>query len=228
MCAILKIYLNEKLFLKDPEETELGRKIIQKSIDMIDKIGFEQFTFKKLALAIQSTESSIYRYFENKHRLLIYIISWYWAWLNYRIDFQTNNISDHQKKLKIIIKEVAESSKPDASFIHINENTLHRIVVAEAVKVYLTKDVDSDNKDGFFKEYTLLCRKIAELISKINPNYKYAHSLAGTIIETAHQQLFFAWHFKTITEMNNNNLVYKNIAEFIEHIAFSAINSNNS
>ena len=79
--AIIQIQLNDNLYLRDPQETELGRNIVNNSIELIDEIGFEKFTFKKLATKIESTEASIYRYFENKHRLLIYLIAWYWNWI---------------------------------------------------------------------------------------------------------------------------------------------------
>ena len=75
----LKITMNEKLFLRNPEETELGKNIIQRSIVLIHEIGFEAFTFKKLAAEIGTTEAGVYRYFENKHLLLIYIVDWYWS-----------------------------------------------------------------------------------------------------------------------------------------------------
>ena len=80
----LQIKMNEKLFLRNPEQTELGKKIIRHSIQLIYKNGFELFNFKKLAEDIGTTEAGIYRYFENKHRLLIYITAWYWGWLQYR------------------------------------------------------------------------------------------------------------------------------------------------
>ncbi|MEJ7912060.1 MAG: helix-turn-helix domain-containing protein, partial [Chitinophagaceae bacterium] len=67
----LKIKMNEKLFLRDPEQSELGQKIIRQSIALIYEKGFESFTFKKLAEDITTTEAGVYRYFENKHRLLI-------------------------------------------------------------------------------------------------------------------------------------------------------------
>ena len=70
MSINIKIVLNEGLYVKEPQDSELGRKIIKHSILLIDKLGFESFTFKKLANEIQSTEASIYRYFENKHLLL--------------------------------------------------------------------------------------------------------------------------------------------------------------
>ena len=89
-----KISLNEGLYLKDPQASELGRKIINHSILMIDELGFEQFTFKKLASEIKSTEATIYRYFKNKHILLIYLVSWYWEWVSFLIKKNTQNTSD--------------------------------------------------------------------------------------------------------------------------------------
>ena len=69
----LKIQINEKIYNKDPESSSLGKKIIEQSIILIEEIGFEDFTFKKLGDRIASNESSIYRYFDNKHKLLIYL-----------------------------------------------------------------------------------------------------------------------------------------------------------
>ena len=44
----LKIAVPEKIYIKDPETSELGKRIIEQSIILIDEIGFENFTFKKL------------------------------------------------------------------------------------------------------------------------------------------------------------------------------------
>ena len=43
------ISLNERLYLRDPQRTALGKKIINHSILLIDELGFEASTFKKLA-----------------------------------------------------------------------------------------------------------------------------------------------------------------------------------
>ena len=72
MSIEIKISLNNGLYLKEPQDSKLGRNIIKHSILLIDKFGFESFTFKKLAEEINSTEASIYRYFENKHLLLLF------------------------------------------------------------------------------------------------------------------------------------------------------------
>jgi AcrR family transcriptional regulator len=102
--STIKIQVNPKIFVKDPETSVLGKKIIEKSIVLIHEIGFEEFTFKKLGELIGSNESSIYRYFENKHKLLVYLSSWYWSWMEYRLVFETNNIVDPVEKLKKAIK----------------------------------------------------------------------------------------------------------------------------
>ncbi|UPT67071.1 MAG: TetR/AcrR family transcriptional regulator [Sphingobacteriales bacterium JAD_PAG50586_3] len=77
----LRIRMNEKIYLRNPEESVLGKNIVRNGLLLINKLGFEEFTFKKLAKEINTTEASIYRYFENKHRLLLYIINWYWSLL---------------------------------------------------------------------------------------------------------------------------------------------------
>ena len=72
----VRITINDKLYVKDPESSNLGKRIVEESILMINDIGFESFTFKKLGQKIGSNESSIYRYFENKHKLLLYFAAY--------------------------------------------------------------------------------------------------------------------------------------------------------
>jgi AcrR family transcriptional regulator len=222
MATTIKLNLNHKSYLRDPEQTDLGQRIVTESITLIDSLGFEQFTFKKLATVINSTEASIYRYFENKHKLLIYLISWYWAWMEYHILFKTNNIADPEERLRIIIKVISDSQLIDPAFAHIDESALHRIVVAESSKVYLTKDVDSDNRDGLFKEYKSLCKRIAEVVQEIAPDYPYPHALISTVLETAHQQSYFARHLPSLTEVKVHNGV-ADTGSFLEQLVFSAI-----
>ena len=83
----LHIDVSEELYLRNPDSSELGKRIIKTSIDLIYDIGFEMFTFKKLGEQIGSPESSIYRYFENKQSLLIYLVAWYWSWVDYKLVF---------------------------------------------------------------------------------------------------------------------------------------------
>src|SRR6056300_1448650 len=138
----LKIAVPDKIYIKDPESSDLGKRIIEHSIHLIDEIGFDSFTFKKLGLRISSNESSIYRYFESKHKLLLYLTSWYWAWIEYQLVFSTLNISNTKEKLQKAIEVVTRTIKQDSNYSHINETILNRIIINENSKSFLTKAVD--------------------------------------------------------------------------------------
>jgi hypothetical protein len=218
----LQIKMNEKLFLRNPEKSELGKKIILNSIQLIYKNGFESFTFKKLAEDIGTTEAGIYRYFENKHRLLIYIAAWYWSWLEYRVTVNTSNLKDPGVKLKRVIKLLATVVEDDVKTSYVNENVLHQIIIAEGTKAYLTKHVSEDNKDRLFKPYKDLCAKIGDIILEYNPKYKYPKSLSSTIIEMAHFQNFFMNNLPSLTDFGKTKDESK-IVSFLEDLVFSAI-----
>jgi len=222
MRPIIQIPMNSALFIRDPESTELGKKIIKNSIDLIFKGGFEAFTFKKVAKQIGTTEAGVYRYFENKHRLLIYIVAWYWSWLEYQIRFQTNNIHDAQIKLKRIITLLASKVEDDLNTSHVNEALLHQIIISEGSKAYLTNHVSEDNKHQFFQPYKDLCAVIGNIILEFNPKYKYPKSLASTIIEMAHFQNFFMHNLPSLTDFGKSKNE-SGIILFLNDLVFSSI-----
>lgn len=171
----------------------------------MDEIGFENFTFKKLGEQIGSNESSIYRYFESKHKLLLYLSSWYWGWLEYRMVISTTNIPDPMEKLKRAITIVTEKIEDDSSTLHINESILNKIIIAEFTKTLLTKEVDEENKEGFFLVYKRVINRIIDIIQEVNPDYAFAKSLASSIVEGSLHQHFLKDHLKTITNCNESN-----------------------
>jgi len=198
----LKIQINEKIFVKNPETSDLGKKILEQSILLIDEIGFDSFTFKKLGEKIGSNESSIYRYFENKHKLLVYLSSWYWSWMEYKLVFATANILDPKEKLKIAITIVTEKITDDENTAHINESVLNKIIIAEFTKTLHTKEVDQENKEGFFLIYKRVIARIVTIVNEVNPNYSYSKSLISSVVEGSLHQYFLKEHLKTITDCN--------------------------
>ena len=200
----IKIQLNEKLYVKDPETSTLGKKIIKNSIVLINEIGFEEFTFKKLGEKISSNESSIYRYFESKHKLLLYLSSWYWGWIEYKLAFATTNIDNPMERLRRGIAVVTQKIEDDASTLHVNESILNKIIIQEFTKTLLTKEVDEENKEGFFLVYKRVINRIIEMRHDVDPNYGYAKSLASSIVEGALHQHFLKDHLKTITNCNQD------------------------
>lgn len=218
----LQIKMNEALYLRNPENSELGKNILKHSIQLIYKTGFETFTFKKLADDIGTTEAGIYRYFENKHKLLVYLAAWYWGWLEFQISFHTNNIEDPSVRLKRVIKLLATAVEDDEQTIHINESLLHQIIISEGSKAYLTKQVGEDNKQHFFKPYKDLCAVIGNIISECSPEYKYPKSLASTIIEMAHFQNFFMNNLPSLTDFSDTKEESEIIA-FLNDLVFSSL-----
>lgn len=199
----MQVRINDKIFIKDPESSDLGKRIITDSILLIDEIGFDQFTFKKLGARIQSNESSIYRYFENKHKLLLYLTSWYWGWLEYVLVIKTMHEQDAQKKLNDAISVLTQTITEDSDFNHINEEALQRIIIAEYSKSYLTKEVDAEHKKGYFEIYTRLVDRLKEMILAVSPQYQFASSLSSTILEGGLHQHFLKEHFTVLTDCSD-------------------------
>jgi len=216
----LQIKIKDTFFIKDPESTELGKHIISKSIEMIDALGFEAFTFKKLGDAINSNESSVYRYFSNKHMLLVYLLNWYWSWMDYRIVLHTSNLNNAKDKIKKAVQLLVDEVKQDSDFSFIDEVLLNRIIITESSKVYHNKDVDKENEKGFYKSYKQVVQRVSDFILEFNTKYKYPHMLVSTIIEGAHHQRFFAEHLPSLTDVEEGQ---NNIIRFYSNLVLNSL-----
>ncbi len=221
----ISLRLNEKLYLRDPESTDLGRRILKQGIVLIFQLGFESFTFKKLAEEIHTTEASIYRYFENKHRLLLYIVTWYWSYLEYQVVFNINNLSDPNTKIKRVLDLLTHELDDSLGTVDFDKKALFNIVINESNKAYLSKDVDENNVAHLFKPYKDLCARIAALFLEYNPHYRFARSLASTVIESAHFQYFFAQHLPRLTDVKGKEDT-TTIQAFLENVVFAALSAD--
>lgn len=219
----IQIKVNDKIYIKDPESSGLGKSIIHASIEMIHTMGLEAFTFKKLAIELHTTESTIYRYFENKHKLLIYLIAWYWGWLEYEMVLNTINIADPAEKLKNTIETISYPLKNNIEHEHINLKHLHEIIVEESLKAFLTKEVDIENENGLFSNYKRINDRLISNIKEINPNYKYANALASIIINSSNQQRFLVLHFPSLTDIEMDG---SDLGAFLSNIVLKTIQTN--
>lgn len=221
----IRIKMNEKLFLRNPEDSPVGRKIVKHAVILINKIGFEEFNFKKLSVEIKTTEATIYRYFENKHRLLVYLFAWYWSFLEYKIVFETNNVADPEVKLRTVLRILASEPEGRSSELDfISESELHRLVMLEGSKAYLTRQISKDNKDRLFKPYKDLCERFSAMIREVAPRYRYSHSLASCLIETAHVQRFFSRNLPSLTDFSYEE-DDKKLLQFLEGMLFNTISA---
>lgn len=200
----IHVSINRNLYLKDPLTSSLGNNILNGAINLIDQLGFEQFTFKKLAFEIKTTEASIYRYFENKHKLLLYLTNWYWGCIVTRLLFETNNISSAEDRLKKAIHILTSLPNPETELLLQNEQILKRIVINEASKAVNTKEVDQENQEGIFSLYKDVVRSVVDIIKEINPIYPYPNMLVSSMIEGSNQQRFFAEHLQKLTNVSDD------------------------
>lgn len=222
MLPSLRPDLNCQLYLRDPQATDLGRRVLAASVRLLDEIGFEAFTFKKLATVLGSTEASIYRYFENKHRLLTYLVSWHWAWLRFRLRVALHNVADPRQRLHHALSAVCEASADDPATPDFDEAALYRVVMAEASKAYLTKEVDADNRAGLFREYKQLVADLVAVMQAVNPTYGHSHALVSTLLEAARNQFFYARHLPSLTDPGQD------VRGFLEHLALAALTGSGS
>lgn len=197
----IQIEIHPDLYTKNPDSSELGQNIISNSILLMNEIGFELFTFKKLGQKINSPESSIYRYFENKHKLLIYLTSWYWTWTEYRLVFATTNVESPTKRLNKAIDLLTRPVLIDDDISYVNEVMLSEIIFSESIKAYHTKNVDEENSKGSFKAYKAVVKRVSDIVLEIKPTFKYPHMLISTVIEGAHQQKYFSEHLPSLTDI---------------------------
>ena len=216
----VNIKINPELYSKDPNSSELGRNILSNSILMIHELGFEGFNFKKLGQKIGSNESSIYRYFESKHMLLLYLLNWYWSWIEYRLVFSTTNITSPKTKLEKAILLLTSEVIIDNSFSYIDESILHKIIVDESSKSYHTKEVDSENEKGYFKTYKNVVQRVSDFVLEYNPTFEFPHMLISTIIEGAHKQHYFAEHLPSLTDTHQGK---DTIVKFYTNLVFKII-----
>lgn len=194
-----KIEVNSNLYLKNPFSSDLGENIVKEGTILIQELGMENFTFKKLASKIGSTEAAIYRYFENKHMLLLYLTAWYWAWMEHNLVFATANLKDPEERLIVAIKLMVDGpifTKND----YLDPLKLRRLVVDESLKGYLTKAVDNEHENGIFAQVYKFGDRISQIIIEINPNYKYPKTLVSTVMESSLLQSFNSQHLPGMTE----------------------------
>lgn len=220
----VKFKVNEHLYLKDPENSEIGRAIVKNSIELIYETGFESFTFKKLAQKINSTEATVYRYFSSKHKLLTYILNWYWSYIEFISKLRLQEIKEPQQKMEKILEIITHNDETDDKIENYDLTKLHNIVIAESSKAYLVKEVDEINKEMVFSPLKSLCAFIGDIIAEAKPDFPYPKSFASTLLETAHDQQFFSEHLPKLTDNHINKIDHKKyVVDYLCFITFNLI-----
>lgn len=215
----LKVEVNDKLYLKEPYSSELGLAILKTGSKLLLELGMEHFTFKKLAQQINGTEPAIYRYFENKHKFLLYLTAWYWTWLEHNLVFATANLADPKERLKVALQLLVEGPILTKNEI-LDPTHLKEIVINESLKGYLTKSVDLEHRSGVFGQLYAFSDRISKIVSEINPDYKYPKTLVSTVLEASLLQSFNSKHLPGMTE---SSLDQEGRLQFFHHMVMKTI-----
>ncbi|MBS9523055.1 TetR/AcrR family transcriptional regulator [Litoribacter ruber] len=217
----MRVDVNENVYLKDPFSSDLGKEIIEKSIQVMSTLGLESFTFKKLAVEVGSTEAAIYRYFENKHKLLLFLNLWYWGYLELNLVMGTANLTDPKHKLHIALQILIDGPIGKQNEF-VNPVHLRQMLIEESFKAIMTKEVERDFKNGYFSSYLKIGERIAEIIYELNPTYKFPKTLASTIMESSLLQPYYAKHIPVLTEMTASGTER---LEFYKELVFNVIST---
>ena len=196
----ITVNIHESIYLRNPLETTLGKTMIREAIILFEEIGFENLNFKKLAARMNSSEASLYRYFENKYKLLTYLVSWYWDFMHFMLLMDIRNIDDPRKKLDTAINTLVNSLVSAATPDYVNQAKLHAVVVENASKVYHTKDVDKLSKEGYYQNYSKLISTLSSIILEIDNKFVYPNTLATNIIEQSLTTEYYLEHLPTLTD----------------------------
>ena len=190
------------LHLRNPEATDLGSSMLREGIGLMNEIGLEAFTFRKLAARIGCTEVSLYKYFPNKQRLLQYYFQLYWLWLRQVCGRQVELASDPKEALSSCMHVICGVWPERMPVPQLPPKALRQLLIEEGMKSYLHKNVDEDNARRLFLPYKELSAFLAERMVACRRDVPMPRSFATTILEMAHSLPFAMAHLPSLTELS--------------------------
>lgn len=205
------------LALRDTS-SPMGVRILGEGLELMNGIGLEAFTFKKLAERMGSTEMTVYHYFANKQRLLQYYHQVYWLWLATYCQQEGKTLNDPMERLRGDIRAICGLWPADARAAQFDPSKLRELVINEGSKSFMHKNVDSDNKLKVFKPYKDLCGHLAMEVKACSPRLRNARSFATTLVEMAHSLEFAMHHLPALTELSEKK-DRKQLAGFLIDLA---------
>jgi AcrR family transcriptional regulator len=215
------------LYNKDPQSSTLGQNLLKESAKILAEEGFDTFTLKKLAQNLQTTESSVYRYFDNKHRLLVYHVNFYWNWLTEQVDIQCCQRTLHGKDAVCKVFEIMcfpeRFAWPSAQ---IDFECMHKILTHQSVKAYFSQHVDLENREGAHIALKILVSQMGLWLSQDLREFEFPKTLITTLLNAVMMQPFYAEHLPSLTELPSPNptdtqtaqQTYRYVCQIIERL----------
>lgn len=209
-------------FIKNPVTSELGIRIVQSAISLLNEIGFDEFNFRKLAQQLHTSETSIYRYFESKMQLLNFLSQWYWFEVKEEILEEIIGLILPEEKIERAIEILCNpngSSEDENPFFNLSQ--IHQLMIQESFRPDLWGE--NNQKDDHASQKRLI-QYLSEVILTINPNYSYPKTLVSVMIHSCHNQLLFSTHLPYFSDIPPDNL--QSLVNFIKTLTLSTIKND--
>ncbi|MFN5207896.1 MAG: TetR/AcrR family transcriptional regulator [Bacteroidota bacterium] len=213
-----QVHIPSRMAQHDPSHSRTGLKILNTAIQLIADEGYESFHLSRLAEKADTVESTVYRYFENKHKLLLYISGWYWAYLDFSIDYETREMKAPAQILNKAIEMMAGKNLPTNIDLIGDPLLIHRIMITEFSKIYITQMAQEDNKEGYFVYFKTFVNKIGNLLSAIMPGYKFPRSFAFLLVLGIYQQMHVAEKLPALSDYDQSEPLDEYISRFIKDL----------
>lgn len=213
-----QVHIPSRMAQHDPSLSRTGLKILNTAIQMIADEGYEVFHLSRLAEKADTVESTVYRYFENKHKLLLYISGWYWAYLDFSIDYESRNLNEPRQILNKAIEMMAGKDLPQNNSLIGDPQLIHRIIIMEFSKIYITQLALEDNKEGYFVYFKSFVNKIAKLLSEVMSGYKFPRSFAFLLVSGIYQQAYVAEKLPALSEFDFKEPLDKFLSRFMNNL----------
>jgi AcrR family transcriptional regulator len=197
--------INPNLFVKNPTDTDLGRKIVGNGLRLLHKTGIEQFNFKKLAVAAKTTEASVYRYFKDKHQFILYFNAWYWRYILFLVEIEIKTEQKPKDQLNSMLSFLYNKQKFKFKSEILDIYLLRELMLSESVRLIYTQNIENITKLNLLSDQIKFLEMIKNIIKEINPKIKYPLALASTIVEGIQMQNHFISHSLPLTDMQTSD-----------------------
>lgn len=202
MSVHIDIDISKNLSIKDPFSSDLGKKIVLNGLSLINHYGFEDFNFKKLAVACSTTEASVYRYFNNKVQLLAFLTAYYWNWTEYLTELYCQTAKSPKSKLNALINIICNHEINPESINGIQYSDLHQLINSEWQKLIYNKETKMIPANAAFEDYKRYKKMVSVILTDLNKNIKEPQAIITTLIIAANTQLFFSKKFQSLSSIN--------------------------
>jgi AcrR family transcriptional regulator len=179
----------------------------------------EYLLHKVLSFRVGCTEAAIYRYFENKNKLLLYFINWYWGWLEHNLVYGTANLKNPEGKLKMAITLLVEGPMYKENF-YLNINALRKVVFEESTKSFMNQELKKQRNGRMMHQYYDFSYRLKDLIILYKPDYPFPKALISTFIWSSILNNFNQEYMIDLIEENFNG---QNKVDFYYNLVFNSL-----